>query len=256
MINKENENITRDTFYKGKVIVYQHKKGYRFSVDAPVLADFLPFEPDRKALEIGTGSGIVSLLALYKKKFSFIHGIEIQEKLSRLAEINGKENGFSKKYNVINGDFNKVFNTNEFTGIRHIFSNPPFLSTNLGRLSPNREIRDAKFETTLRLQELLTKSYTLLNPKAPGAAAESESRGSLYLILPHSRFAEMERLAGQTGFFIHRLRLIFSFKIGKPERFLVQLTNQDVSPVDLKPLIIFKEVGKYTEEMENIFSGR
>jgi len=255
MINKENEDITRDTFYNGKVIVYQHKKGYRFSVDAPVLADFLPCEPGQKALEIGTGSGIVSLLALYKRKFSFIYGIEIQEKLSRLAEINGKENGFSETFKVILGDFNTMFKSSELAGIRHVFSNPPFLGTGIGRLSPNREIRDAKFETTLRLKELLAKSYSLLNREKP-AAAGNEPGGNLYLILPYARFAEMERLARQTGFFIHRLRLIFSFKDGKPERFLVQLTNHEVSPVDLKPLIIFKEIGKYTEEMENLFAGR
>ena len=69
MICFDEGEITRDYFYKRKIIVYQRKSGYRFSVDAPVLADFLPFLPGREALEVGTGVGIVALLALYKKSF-------------------------------------------------------------------------------------------------------------------------------------------------------------------------------------------
>jgi tRNA1Val (adenine37-N6)-methyltransferase len=260
MINNEKEDITHDTFYKGKVIVHQHKKGYRFSIDAPLLADFLPCEPAQKALEIGTGSGIVSLLALYKKKFSFIYGVEIQEKLSRLAELNANKNGFSNKFKVIPADFNEIFANKKFTGIRHIFSNPPFLGTDMGRLSPNKEIRDAKFETVLRLEELLKKSYAILSAKDAAAAdrepVDIKKSGNLYLILPYNRFTELELSARKTGFFINSIRLIFSFKIGKPERFLVQLTNNTVSPVTLDPLVIFKEIGKYTEEIENVFAGR
>jgi tRNA1(Val) A37 N6-methylase TrmN6 len=245
MIRNVPEDVTKDTFYKGKVIVYQHKKGYRFSVDAPILADFLPFAPTRNALEIGTGSGIISLLALYKNKFSFIYGIEIQEGLGRLARLNGEKNGLSGRFKVITADFNGV--DRDFAGITHIFSNPPFLKCDIGRLSPTKEIRDAKFETTLNLTELLTKSYSLLRSTVPG---------NLYLVLPYSRLAELEGLARDIGYYISRRRHIFSFKDGKPERFLVQLTNQEVSPANLGPLIIFKEKGRYTEEMENIVAGR
>jgi len=99
MINNiENiDDITSGFFYKKKVIVFQRKKGYRFSVDSPILADFLPFSPNDNALEIGTGSGIISLLALYKNKFSFIYGIEIQNKLSRLAKNKHTEKQFKRK---------------------------------------------------------------------------------------------------------------------------------------------------------------
>ena len=57
---------TTDTFYHGKVIIKQLKKGYRFAVDSPILADFLP-RSSRPALEIGCGAGVISLLALQQK---------------------------------------------------------------------------------------------------------------------------------------------------------------------------------------------
>ena len=238
----EPSDITEDYFYKKKVIVLQRKKGYRFSVDAPILADFLPFRPGETALEIGTGCGIISMLALYKKKFAKIQGIEIQDSLLRLARINAEKNGFSLFFQGIHGDFNELYK--HFSGMKHIFSNPPFFETHRGRLSPNREIRDAKSETRLTLTHLLEKSYSILDKK-----------GSLYLVLPYSRYSEAIETAKNTGYFISRLREVFSFKDGKPERFLVQLTNYDVSPEKQKPLIIFKEKSVYTDETDKILTG-
>ena len=242
MMNSESSDITKNYFYKGKVIIFQGKKGYRFSVDAPILADFLPAFPTEKALEIGMGVGIVSLLALFKKKFSYIYGVEIQRSLSQLAELNVEKNGFLENTRIITGDFNEIYR--DFSGIRHIFSNPPFLQTTRGRLSPNPEIRDAKTETKLTIRQLLVKSYFILG-----------TRGNLYLILPYSRYREIRKMARQIGYFVSRQREVFSFSHGKPERFLIQLTTYDVSPVTLPPLIIFKEKGVYTDEMDKILTG-
>jgi tRNA1(Val) A37 N6-methylase TrmN6 len=223
-------------------VVCQREKGYRFSVDAPILAGFLPYLPAETALEIGAGSGIVSLLALYKKKFSAISGIEVQPSLSELATMNAEKNRLAHRFAVTTGDFNEVYR--DFTGVRHVFSNPPYFATNRGRLSPNPEIRDAKTETRLTLEQVLVKSYEILGKE-----------GNLYLVLPFARFNETMELAQKTGFFCGRLRQVFSFKDGRQERFLVQLTNYNVSSKTLSPLIIFKDKGIYTEEMERILSG-
>jgi tRNA1Val (adenine37-N6)-methyltransferase len=242
MLNIENPGLTRDYFYKKKVVVFQRKKGYRFSVDAPILADFLPALPTEKALEIGTGVGIVSLLALYKKKFSYIYGIEIQRSLSELAELNVEKNNFLENSRIITADFNEIYR--DFSGIQHIFSNPPFLQVNRGRLSPNPEIRDARTETQLTIRQLLVKSYSILDPT-----------GNLYLILAYSRYEEIKKMAREIGYFVSCQREILSFSHGKPGRFLIQLTPHNVSPVTLPPLIIFKEKGMYTDEMDKILAG-
>jgi len=241
-MTNERTDITEDHFYKKKVTILQNKKGYRFSVDAPILADFLPSLPSEESLEIGTGCGIVSMLALYKKKFSHITGIEIQEQLSRLARLNAEKNRFHDRFQVIHGDFNNIYA--EFKGTRTIFSNPPFFELNRGRLSPNEEIRHAKAETKLNLRQLIKNTSRILNPG-----------GGFYLILPYHRYHELIILSRQTGFFISRIRDVFSFKDGKPERFLVQLSIENVSVEKMKPLIIFKKKGIYTDELDDILTG-
>ncbi|MCP4215417.1 MAG: hypothetical protein GY765_12220 [bacterium] len=235
--------ITQDYFYNKRVSVRQHKKGYRFSVDAPLLADFLPCLETETALEIGTAGGIISLLALYKNKFAKIHGLELQDALFELAKANGEANRFGDRFLPVNGDFNQVYQ--RFSGITQVFSNPPYYPVTLGRLSPNPEIRDAKFETTLTLEQLLENTFRLLGPN-----------GNLYLVLPYDRADYVSTRAREIGFCIAKTRKIFSFKDGKAERFLVQLTNYDVSPKEMNPLIIFESKGVYTEEMDRILTGQ
>ena len=111
LLNPESPDITRDYFFREKVIVYQHKKGYRFSVDAPILADFLPSCPWQQALDIGTGVGIIALLALYKKKFSYIHGLEIQPGLSELAALNAAKNDFADTFGTESAKQHKIILT-------------------------------------------------------------------------------------------------------------------------------------------------
>lgn len=235
------EDLSLNYFYKKKVIVYQEKKGYRFSVDSPILADFLDKSEDH-AIEIGTGSGIVSLLALHKKKLKSITGIEIQKRLYEIAVLNSKENGFDNEFKIINNDFNKIFK--EFKGIKYVFSNPPFLRVNSGRLSENEEVKIAKFEVSLNLENLLIDVYEILG-----------KGGFFYLILPFDRYDEIVKLIVKIGYFVSKIRFVYSYKGGIAERFLIKLTNNKVRVNELPPLIIFKDKGIYTEEMNKILTG-
>lgn len=241
-MKKVPSDTTSDTFFRGKVTIFQQENGYRFSIDAPLLAHFLPTCPQSDALEIGTGCGVVAMLALYKKKFSHITGLEIQDRLSTLSQINARENHFSESFTAAKGDFNLVYS--EFSGINHIFSNPPFQGMNLGRLSPKREIRIAKTETALKLKSILEKTFTILG-----------RGGNLYLIYPFSRYRELTGLSEKIGFTIKRIQLVLSFNNGKPVRFLIQLSKKRAETKELKPLVIFEKKGVYTREMEEVLSG-
>ncbi|MEK6851454.1 MAG: hypothetical protein AABY30_02825, partial [Candidatus Thermoplasmatota archaeon] len=91
---------TLDAFYHGRVRVLQKKKGYRFSVDAPLLAAFIRTRADDEALELGTGSGVISLL-LSVKPFRRIVALEIQEGLADLARRNVELNGLGDRVEVV-----------------------------------------------------------------------------------------------------------------------------------------------------------
>lgn len=232
---------TTDTFYHGKVVIKQLKKGYRFAVDSPILADFLPVSA-APALEIGCGVGVISLLALYQNKFPAVTGIEIQEPLSRLAVDNGAANGLSGRFHVIHGDFNRIHAG--ITSVQTIFCNPPFFKTCQGRLSRDEAIRLARFEITLTLNDLLRCSAAILAPT-----------GSLCLIFPFSRQGELLDSAAAYGLYPKKIRFIQPFAAVPPDRFLVQLVESAVPCRKKSALIIFKAQGVYSPEMEKVLSG-
>ena len=202
---------TSDTFYHGKVLIKQLKTGYRFAVDSPILADFLPSSKS-PALEIGCGAGVISLLALYQNKFPAVTGIEIQEPLYRLAVDNAAANGLSGRFHIIHGDFKRIH-----PGIRDVqtvFCNPPFFKAGQGRVSPDPTIRLARFEISLNLADLLRGVHAILAP-----------RGKLFLIFPYARLTELLAEAKVNGLFPANIRLFQSFADSAPDRFLVQLNK-------------------------------
>jgi tRNA1Val (adenine37-N6)-methyltransferase len=232
---------TSDTFYHGKVVIRQLKKGYRFAVDSPILAHFLSSSRS-PALEIGCGVGVVSLLALQQKKYPAITGVEIQEPFYRLAVDNARANGMSEKFRVVHGDFKRMYAG--LSSIRTIFCNPPFFKASQGRLSPDRTIRLARFDIAMTLDDLLRCSAAILAPK-----------GSLYLIFPFSRQQELLVAAAVHGLYPDKIRCVQPFTAAPPDRFLIQLGKTTKRCCPEKPLVIFKAKGVYSPEMERILSG-
>lgn len=232
---------TTDTFYHGKVIIKQLKKGYRFAVDSPILADFLP-RSSRPALEIGCGAGVISLLALQQKKFPRITGIEIQEPLYRLAVDNAAANGLGGRFQVIHGDFNRIHAG--IANVQTVFCNPPFFKSGQGRVSPDPTIRLARFEIALNLADLLCGCSSILAP-----------RGKLCLIFPFARQKELLAEAAAHGLYPAEMRPVRPFADSAPDRFLVLLGKTRKSCRHHEPLVIFKSKGAYTPELEEILAG-
>ena len=232
---------TTGTFYHGKVILKQPKKGYRFAVDSPILAAFLP-RSTRPALEVGCGVGVVALLALQQKKYPAVTGIEIQAVLYRLAVANAVANGMAARFQVIRGDFNRIHAG--IANMQTIFCNPPFFRTDRGHVSPDPTIRLARFEVALTLSGLLR-----------GCAAVLAPRGRVFLIFPYARQNELLDTAVVHGLHAARLRPVQPFAAAPPDRFLVQLQKTKVQCRQEAPLVIFRSQGVYTPEMERVLAG-
>ena len=133
---------TLGAFFHGRIRILQPKKGYRFSVDAPLLADFIRTRPEDEALEIGTGSGVISLL-LSLKPFRKITAIEIQAGLAGLARRNVELNGLGGRIEVVEADL-RTFEPGRTFDL--IFSNPPYIRKATGFLGASAEKSAAKHE--------------------------------------------------------------------------------------------------------------
>ena len=155
---------TLDAFYHGRIRVLQGKKGYRFSVDAPLLADFVRTREGDEALEIGTGSGIIALL-LSVKPFRRVTALEIQAGLADLARRNVALNGLGGRIEVVEADFRTYEPGRKFD---LVFSNPPYIGKATGFLSASAEKSAAKHELHGAIGDFMRKTAEWLAPGGAG----------------------------------------------------------------------------------------
>jgi len=248
---------TLDTFFHGRVSVLQKKKGYRFSVDAPLLADFVRTRAGDVALDLGTGSGIISLL-LSVKSFRRIVAIEIQEGLADMARRNVELNGLGERIEIVHADLRTYEPGRRFD---LIFSNPPYIRKAVGFLSRSEEKSAAKHELNGDIEDIMEKAAAWL---APG--------GRACFVYPEKRRVDFARGADRQGFRIHRFRQVLPRASAPANLFLAELglaggqdpaagdivavrTASKAVPEVMPPLVLFAPDGKYTEEAEAIFSG-
>jgi tRNA1(Val) A37 N6-methylase TrmN6 len=234
------EDETLDSFYHGRILVLQKRKGYRFSVDAPILADFIETREGEELLEIGGGCGIISLL-LSLKPWKHITCLEIQPSLADLARRNVALNQLEGKITVVEADIRDYRPGKKFDVI---FSNPPYFRLRSGWLGRCEERALARHEISVRASEVMEKMVEWLKP---------EGRG--YLIYPINRYKEIMELLARHGLKTWRLRLVFS-KVDRPPRFfLVEAGRLEKPMMAMPPLILFEPEGHYTEEAKRIFAG-
>ena len=79
---------TIDSALNGAIRVKQYRAGYRFSIDAFLLADFARPGPEDTVLDLGAGCGIIPLILAKRHPRLRIFGVEVQEALARLAQEN------------------------------------------------------------------------------------------------------------------------------------------------------------------------
>jgi len=143
-------------------------------------------------LDVGTGTGILSLMLTQKNSITTIDAIEINEDSYRQATENVAASLFADRINTIHGDAKKYSFANKYD---LIISNPPFYENELK--SPNVKKNIAHHNEGLLLSELLSIIKNNLKPD-----------GIFALLLSYKRNAEVKDLLLQHKFFISQMQLV------------------------------------------------
>ena len=240
---KPNSDETLDTIKDAKII--QAKNGYRFSIDAVLLEDFITAKKSEKGIELGTGSGIISILLAKRLKSTNITAVEIQKGLADRAERNVELNELKGEIDVRSMDMRKLrdeFHTNE---IDFVFSNPPFRKPDTGRMSTDEERAKARHEIEINLPDLIsTASYLLRH------------NGSFFMIYHPFRLAELVSLLRESRLEPKRIRFVHSRQGEEAKMVLIEAVKG--GGVWLKidpPLYLYEKGNDYTREAEDILKA-
>lgn len=176
MILDENERL-EDLQFNGLKIV-QDKNLYTFTSDSVVLANFVKTKKNDFSVEIGAGSGVISILVQAKNDLKKIVAFEIQKEMANLCKKNIKLNKLEEKISLVCDDVKNFEKYVETNSVDVVFSNPPyFKETNF---SQTQAKKIAKEDVCLKPEKLCEVASKML-----------KNGGVFYLCYPAERSIEI-----------------------------------------------------------------
>jgi tRNA1Val (adenine37-N6)-methyltransferase len=233
-------NWSDDRFLEGRIKICQSRQGYRFSVDAVILAfHAVPEKSGGRILDIGTGCGVIPLIIAKRHQDVRITGVEIQSELAELARRNVSANGLQSRITILHKDVLQMRSDDIGPPLDMVITNPPYRKPDSGRINPQDQRALARHEIAVSLDGLIKSIRRFL-----------KTGGSGWIIYPVERLAELV-----TGMQAHHLepkylRTIHSRYDSDAKRCLLKVVKA-ARPglIAGPPLAIYDADGVYTEEM-------
>lgn len=178
---KLKENEVLEDLQVGGLKLIQNRSKYRFTSDSVILSNFVNAKRTESLCEIGSGSGVISILISYKCKPKKITAFEIQRSMADIAKRNVLLNNLEDKIEVINAPIQNCFNFVKKESFDIVVSNPPYRKISPKTLiSSSEEEAISKHELKLTLEELVEYSNKLLR-----------FGGKFYIVYDAKRTAEL-----------------------------------------------------------------
>ena len=235
--------ITTDTFFNGRIQVKQYLSGYRFSIDAVLLAYYIKPNQDNKIIDLGTGCGIIPLILAYRYPQVKIFGIELQKKLANLAALNVEENRMENQIKILYNDL-KTLKFDMISGPADIVvCNPPYIKVKAGRISSDLQRAVARHEIKATLDDVIATACRILNIS-----------GKFIIIYPAERITDLLAKMRSIGIEPKFLCNIHSCRNKEAKLIIVEGVKGGRSGIKIAPpFVIYHDDGSYTDAAKKIF---
>ena len=221
MLPLPSHDETLEPFFNGKLQVIQKKKGYRFSIDAVLLNQFIKIRKNERVIDLGTGCGILPLMLSQTTKAHSFVGVEIQKGLAECAKKNVVLNHLEDRILILKQDFRELKGTFSPGSFDVVLSNPPYRKYRTGRINPSMEKAIARHEIKGTLEDLISIASYLLPPK-----------GKFIMIFPASRTVDLFVALRNGGLEPKRLQFVHP-RMGEEAEFIL-IESIKASGVELK----------------------
>lgn len=202
------------------------------------VADQLQGEPAGNVLDVGAGSGLLSLM-IAQKSGSLIDAVELDPDAGAQAAENFTASPWKERLQSITADIRDYAPGRQY-GV--IVSNPPFYENLLSSADEARNL--AHHSSALSLQELLHNIRRLL---APG--------GRFFLLLPFRRQAEAAAVIGSAGLFLHQHITVRPVESRPPFRLLLSGGTAPVEKRREEEWVIQQATGHYTHRFTDLLEA-
>ena len=236
--NLKDEERLDDLQINGYEII-QHPGKFCFGMDAVLLSNFARVKKGEKAIDLGTGTGIIPILLTAKTEGDQFVGLEIQDESADMARRSVQHNRLDEKIEIVNGDIKEAVNLFGAASFDVITTNPPYMIGQHGIANPSDAKAIARHEVLCTLDDILNVSAKLL-----------KSGGRFYMVHRPFRLAEILSKMVSVGIEPKRMRMVHPFVDKEPNMVLIEGKRGGNSRMTVeKPLIVYKEIGVYSDEL-------
>ncbi|MBA2662021.1 MAG: methyltransferase [Bradymonadaceae bacterium] len=233
------EQTTHDAIFGGEALIVQHRHGYRFGMDALLLAtDLPPFAHDATIVDLGSGHGPAAIAIAIRYPQARIVAVDRQSALLALLEQSIALNALTN-IDVLQADIRDFRTGLAPHSASLVVCNPPYFRPGNQRTSESLERAEARHELHGGLADFIAAARYVLEPG-----------GHLKMITPPTRLGEVYAAIDATDLRLKSLR--FFHATAQREAYLVEYVLRRGAVADfvvLPPLVISDSEGVYTAEV-------
>lgn len=224
--------------------VLQDPDGYCFTSDAVILANFAKVKRFERGVELGSGSGIISILLTGKYGAGHMTGVEIQPCLADMSKESVALNGLGDKIDIVCTPMQEAHNLIGRGGADVIVTNPPYTRAGDGNRNLSGHLAMCRHEVSVNLSEL-----------AASAARLVKYGGRLYMVHQSERLAEIFAVLRDNNFEPKVIRFVEGREGLKPTIVLIEAhSHGNAGLTVMRNLTLYTREGKETEELRQIYS--
>lgn len=225
--------------------IIQKKSGFKFGIDAVLLANFVKCKKNETLADLGTGTGVIPILVKAKSNIGKIYAIEIQEHIADMAKRSMILNNFQDEIEVVNINLKDSLNFIAKNSIDIITTNPPYMPKEK-LLSGNQSMMISRNEIFCNIGDIMKISGDLL-----------KSNGKMYMIHRPSRLSDIIYEGRKNNLEVKEMQMIYP-SVGKSANMVLLKLVKNAKPEIqmLSPLFVHEADGRYTQQVQQIYEKK
>ena len=223
--------------------IIQKNDGFRFGMDAVLLADFTRVEERDRVADFGTGTGILAFLLAGRGRGMHFDAIEIQEDMAEMTKRSVSMNGLTERIDVHHCRVEDADSVIQPGSLDVITCNPPYGVPGTTLLNPEKNLSTARHQSERGLTEWYRMAYRLLRGK-----------GRFSMVYPAPRMLEAMTALSRARLEPKRFRLIYPYADKAANLVLIE-AMKDAKPMlhPEPPLVVYEKDGSMTAELKRIY---
>ena len=211
--------------------ITQSDSAMKVGTDAMLLGSFVEVQETQRVLDIGAGTGVVSLMIAQKYPEARIEAVEIDPFSAQECQLNFEASKWADQLIVHQADFLDLETDGMFD---LIVSNPPYYQTRFE--NDDERVAKAKHESSLPMHSFLE-----------GVERRLTNAGSFWLILPFEDLASWIKSANQFALYPKHLIHIKGKSSLAVKRVIAKFSKSEEETTTTE-FIVRNTDGSYTEE--------